>query len=349
MSKFCCQCCFTEKNVVQFILDKGISRGYCDYCGRENIKAVESKLIFEFIEKFDYGLEENVDGLDLFYILKDLIYFFEDDVIDKKALFIDIVDTNTDILDKKYKVPDSTAIHQSWAAFSEEIKNKNRFFPQTEIYNQIFSPFKNIHGSKNGAFNTLVESLKKTYPNMRSFYRARVHEFKLAIDQMKAPPPENVTAGRANPIGIPYLYLAENEQTCVSEVRPSNGCMVNIAEFRLNAGLSILDLTNPRKKASFLIQDSEDLTDTLIYIDLLEIFAKELSKPVLPNRSHLDYIPTQFLCEYFKTVCGFNGLIFNSSFGYGINLVLFDQSLVENVGMKYVSISQTNHHFEEIP
>ena len=111
---------------------------------------------------------------------------------------------------------------------------------------------------------------------------------------------------------------------------------------------SLLDLTCPRKKASFLIQDSESLTDTLIYVDLLETFADELSKPILPNRSHLDYIPTQFLCEYFKTICGFHGLIFNSSFGSGVNLVLFDQDLVDDVSVKYVVISNIEHNFNEI-
>ena len=90
------------------------------------------------------------------------------------------------------------------------------------------------------------------------------------------------------------------------------------------------DLTNPRKKASFLLQESESLENSLIHINLLEIFAKELSKPVLPNRTHLDYIPTQFICEFFKTVCGFHGLVFNSSFGNGKNIVLFDQNLVED-------------------
>ena len=57
---------------------------------------------------------------------------------------------------------------------------------------------------------------------------------------------------------------------------------------------------------------------------------RDSSKPVLPNRTHLDYIPTQFICEFFKTVCGFHGLVFNSSFGNGKNIVLFDQNLVED-------------------
>lgn len=81
---------------------------------------------------------------------------------------------------------------------------------------------------------------------------------------------------------------------------------------------------------------------------LNELLARELSKPVLPNRSHLDYIPTQFICEFFKTVCGFDGLVFNSSFGNGKNVVLFDQNLVVDESMKYFRISNIEHKFDHI-
>ena len=348
MEKFCCPNCFTEKNIARFIHEKGIFRESCDYCEAVNVKAITPKLIFEFIEKFDFGLEESSTGLGLFEILEKKIYFFEDKVINKVTLFKDIIGDNSTLLDKKYIIPDSSDVQTSWKIFSEEIKTKNRFFPQTDLYKQIFTSSDDSDNLKANVFSILVESLTKNYSDTRLFFRARVNDLRLPIKEMKAPPSLSVTAGRANPIGIPYLYLAENEQTCVAEVRPSNGCMVNLATFRLKAGLSILDLTCPRKKASFLIQDSESLTDTLIYVDLLETFADELSKPILPNRSHLDYIPTQFLCEYFKTICGFHGLIFNSSFGSGVNLVLFDQDLVDDVSVKYDVISNIEHNFNEI-
>ncbi|MEQ1161029.1 RES domain-containing protein [Acinetobacter calcoaceticus] len=348
MEKFCCPNCFTEKNIARFINEKGSFRGSCNYCESENINTINPKLVFDFIEKFDFGLESGATGLSLFEILEKKIYFFEDQVIDKYVLFKDIISDHLEILEKKYIIPDSKDIQLGWEVFSEEIKTKNRFFPQTELYKQIFTSVEESDNPKANVFNVLVESLTKTYSDTRSFFRARVNDKKLPIKEMKAPPSLSVTAGRANPIGIPYLYLAENEKTCVAEVRPSNGCLINLAVFRLKAGLSILDLTCPRKKASFLIQESESLTDTLIYVDLLEIFANELSKPVLPNRSHLDYIPTQFLCEYFKTICGFNGLIFNSSFGSGINLVLFDQNLVDDVSIKYITVSNIEHTFFEL-
>ena len=93
----------------------------------------------------------------------------------------------------------------------------------------IFTNTKEEDRGQTNAFILLVDSLTKFYSTERCFYRARVHESKLLIDQMRAPPSITVTAGRANPIGISYLYLAENEKTCIAEVRPSNGSLVSVA------------------------------------------------------------------------------------------------------------------------
>lgn len=345
IERFCCQQCFTEKNIAQFISENGNFKLTCSYCETENVQAINPELIFQFVEKFAYGLKEDSAGKPLFDVLNEDFCFFEDKVIDKMSLLTSILDENLDILDRRYFVPDLDLIKDSWIEFCQEITTKNRFFPQTKLYKDIFTNTKEEDRGQTNAFILLVDSLTKFYSTERCFYRARVHESKLLIDQMRAPPSITVTAGRANPIGISYLYLAENEKTCIAEVRPSNGSLVSVATFNLKTTLSILDLTNPRKKASFLLQESESLENSLIHINLLEIFANELSKPVLPNRTHLDYIPTQFICEFFKTVCGFHGLVFNSSFGNGKNIVLFDQNLVEDDSMKYFRISSIDHNY----
>jgi hypothetical protein len=40
--------------------------------------------------------------------------------------------------------------------------------------------------------------------------------------EMMAPESQYTTSGRANPSGIPFLYLSENEKTVVYEVRASS-------------------------------------------------------------------------------------------------------------------------------
>lgn len=70
---------------------------------------------------------------------------------------------------------------------------------------------------------------------------------------MGKPPARNATAGRANPIGISYLYLANNEKTCISEVRPNNTSIIYISKLILEEDVSLIDLTSPRKKYQYVL------------------------------------------------------------------------------------------------
>lgn len=49
--------------------------------------------------------------------------------------------------------------------------------------------------------------------------------------------------GRANPDHIGYLYLSEDENTPIYEVRRTIGQMVSIASFRVQKNLRIYDFT----------------------------------------------------------------------------------------------------------
>lgn len=354
MNKLCCPNCFTEPTISRHISESGTLGKTCNYCESDNQKTICVDEITGFIEQIIEGLtskqsqelsHDNVEKIALFDILLKKLCFFGDGVLDPRNLLIDILSTQTDVVSAEFFLPKLDVVKEKWSIFSTELKQKNRFFPNSELYKQIFNNQKNAQDLGSNAFHTLVELLTKEYSMNRLFYRARVSSDRLSVDQMGAPPAINVTAGRANPVGIPYLYLADNNDTCIAEVRPHNGALVSIAAFKLSKNLKVLDLTSPRKKASFLIQDN--LVDTLKYIDLLDVFSEELSKPVQPNRTHLDYIPTQYLCEYFKSVCRFDGLIFNSSFGMGTNLVLFDEENVIPVEMKYYRISATSHKYDE--
>jgi len=61
--------------------------------------------------------------------------------------------------------------------------------------------------------------------------------------------------------------------------------------------------------------------------------------------TEIDYIPTQFICEFIKVFSGVHGIKFRSSLHTeGNNIVIFDQNImvcesVENVKVSNVSIS----------
>jgi len=345
----CCGNCFSDRKIIEYIASTGIFIDRCSYCESENLNAIEPSKLFEFIEKVDLSFSTNDDGVSLYYLLSEKFHLFNKKIHNSEMLFFNIIINNEYLTEKKYAIDDSEDTFQDWSLFIEEIKSKNRFFPQTKLYKDIFSH--SIASSENdsSAFFSLVETLKIRYQAGQRYFRGRTSENKLSIAFMGMPPPSAVSGGRANPVGIPYLYLADNIPTCVAEIRPSNGSKINIAKFSLIKEVNLLDITEPRRKASFMVLEEQELRLSLKYIDLLEVFSKELSIPILPNNSHLDYIPTQFLCEYFKTICKYDGIIFNSSFGHGRNIVLFNEHCVEgDENIDYLKVSKISHEFKDV-
>ena len=144
---------------------------------------------------------------------------------------------------------------------------------------------------------------------------------------MGAPPRERATHGRANPAGIPYLYLASDKQTAASEIRPHPGEVVCVAEFKAPDTLSLVDVSRPRVTVSpFSLSSENEVAQMRGDLDFLEFFGEELARPVIPQAAAIDYIPSQYLCEFIKD-CGYDGVLYCSSVSAGFNLALFDPEL----------------------
>jgi len=161
--------------------------------------------------------------------------------------------------------------------------------------------------------------------------------------------------GRVNPGGIPYLYLATNETTAISEVRPWVGSYVTVAEFETCKPLTLVDCSrceiNPVVKTASDLDmlwkltspESEEVPKIVWrWIDLA------FSKPVDRDDSTADYIPTQIIAELFKTN-GFSGIKYRSVFNGGSNLALFDIDSAQQVGEgKVVQVTKLDLDFQQI-
>ncbi|WP_270831985.1 RES family NAD+ phosphorylase [Aeromonas sp. QDB03] len=217
-----------------------------------------------------------------------------------------------------------------WLEFKKELIHKNRFFPTGNIYGKMFSSFQNEKNSiEKNTFIQLIDELCEVREQTDCFYRARISDSALLKEHMGSPPPEKASAGRANPAGIVYLYVAENEETCIREVRPSIGSTVYISTCVAKRSLKLINLTNPKKRISLLKYAGDEMDLIIDHLALIELFSKELAQPVIPERATLDYIPTQFLCEFIKSISDYDGITFTSSFGTGENIVLFYPDTVE--------------------
>lgn len=144
----------------------------------------------------------------------------------------------------------------------------------------------------------------------------------LPLERMK-PLGHSAAEGRVNPKGIPYLYLATDANTAMSEVRPWIGKRISVGRFRTVRELRVIDCS---------IEHSEDYTcyleepqpaerERAVWRDIDRSF----SEPVTADDMSADYVPTQVLAEFFKCN-GFDGVVYKSLLGGGFNIALFDLS-----------------------
>ena len=176
------------------------------------------------------------------------------------------------------------------------------------------------------------------------WYRARLmsSDDPIPLDEMGAPPRDRAGHGRANPAGIPYLYLGSTPSTSVAELRPHTGEKACVAEFKL-PDLRFADLRDPRKLISPLLGDESEIIRLRADLPLLERLGDELTRPVQPRGAPYEYIPTQYLCEYIKK-CGFDGVVYRSSVSSdnGVNLALFSPDLALAIQVSEVTVDRVS-------
>ena len=137
------------------------------------------------------------------------------------------------------------------------------------------------------------------------------------------PLPRKAREGRANPKGIPYLYLATDQNTCLAELRPQKGDQLSCAQFRVLKDLRVVDCYSVPKHIGMVTcifrppESAEDI-ESAIWTMINDSY----SRPTRPDDEHSLYIPTQVLAEFFKSQ-GFDGVCYKSGLGDGYNMVLF--------------------------
>lgn len=178
-------------------------------------------------------------------------------------------------------------------------------------------------------------------------------------ERMK-PLADRAKEGRANPAGIPVLYVGSTIETAISEVRPWVGAEISLAQCRLLRPLRTLDLTIGHGKSSFVgavfqsMMGGEPVSaadnEKAVWIDIDNAF----SRPVTGSDDQADYAPTQILAELFRSH-GYDAIGYKSQFGdtekrKGYNIAIFDPTAAEIVSCApfrvdsiKVSASQTDN------
>lgn len=140
-------------------------------------------------------------------------------------------------------------------------------------------------------------------------------------DGMK-PIPNWQSEGRANPRGIPCLYLATTRDTALAEVRPWIGATISVARLQIRRDLNVIDCSK-HHASSGLVSLRGDHTrprEDGVWMAIDQAFAT----PVNRDDELKEYIPTQIIAELFKSA-GYDGIIYKSLLSDdGYNLALFN-------------------------
>ena len=208
-------------------------------------------------------------------------------------------------------------VEQFWEEYCESLKGKSKTdnveTKFTDIFDKIISNGKDI----------------QYISGKTNLYRGRIHKGEIkysntaiAQDEMGAPSAEKATAGRINFDKEPCLYLTEEQQTCIYEVKPYIKQFITIGTFETKKSkIKILDLCQ------------EEVSGELeLNTEIMNFIAKKISEPIPPEDRSSDYLPTQKFAQYVQKK-GFDGIKYWSSLiEKGKNVALFNIDFAKCTG-----------------
>lgn len=340
----CCIQCFKDELVIELIKEKGFF-GECSYCKCTDIYCldVDDEQLRSYFDTLTmmYGENPTRYSKKLLSFVQEDWEVFDDSCYEGSAgqLLTDIISfKNRDGVEYCTLLPEFTKYRNMWWDFQKQIKFENRYTAQMD------EKFK----------NALLSSFRKSKTTIKEgelLFRGRVGGEKelsfYGVTQyssmvMGIPPIDKSTNGRANPVGIPYLYTANDVKTTISELRPWVDANITVATIQVILPLTLADFTKSPFRSIFDV--THDLEELLNRKNLLKIISSELSKPVSPESANIDYIPTQYVAELIKE-CGYEGFIFKSSLGPGNNVVLFNENNIKIIETNLYNVIKVDYDF----
>jgi len=316
---YCCPNCFSDNFLQKHINVLSKSKGKCSFCKAINANLVLPEKLFDRFEPLFDLYEKNKNGSALNKLIQSDWNVFNITANRIQQKLLEEISGDKNLFTTKFTPVFSKEKKniETWENFREELKHRNRFFPKNALDQSHLEPFGKYIG-------VIVNK------DSQVFYRARINTSNkpVRITKMGKPPKNVVLNGRANPIGIPYLYVASSIETAISEVRGHKEECVTIAEYEMKSNLELADLRDPKSTISpFEENELEIIYKNMPFLTLL---GNELSKPVIPREANLEYLPSQYLCELIKHI-GFHGIIYKSSVSAGNNYVIFNDKKLKAI------------------
>lgn len=349
----CCERCFKDNEIKEIIKSLG-NIGDCEVCGNRTCSIYDTNINNNLVDFFE-GIIDIYTGCDdlpesfpkgdlhllkdelnnrwnIFNISSDKIYNLiinicsERYLVNPKIFYSPIAilsSNNEDYLEKNCIFKTYT-----WDEFKKSILYVNRF--HTSIINtnvlQIFCDY-----------------IRTPYLEGNVFYRARIaNEKGFKKEEMGAPPLGQASAGRINPEGISYLYLASQKEVAIHEIRAAAYDYISMAKFRLKQNIEVIDIEELDKISPF---KEIDYTQYAVNKNHLKTISEEIARPIRPQSTKLEYLPVQYICDYLKSQ-GYNGIKYKSTMcTNGYNIAIFDESLFECIEVSLIDIKELKYSY----
>lgn len=320
--------CFSDEELRSEVDSNGTINGICEVC-HSNGKLLDFSEFIPFFDALVSQFTPAKSGLTIADIIQKDWHLFKD-------TNIAIVLLSEVLSSKKYNFTINTEVDYTeniknrialWDRLKKDVKEKSRFF--TNI-----NEFLKYNYLTTGAGLHIGDKL----------YRARVTpagKEKLSKKEMGCPPKELATAGRANPTGIPYLYLSNTAKTTYFEVRAVYLDKLSVGTFKIVREQKLVDFVYDVNLYLSYVDGNLSLDEIIIKKKIIDAISADLSKPIRRYDSELEYVPTQLICEYCKNFVNADGISFESSLhNGGRNYVLFDQTAAKCTKVDIHEITQ---------
>lgn len=328
-----CSSCFLDKEIIGFLTSRSTNVGQCDFCGSTDADTMDIVELYDFFREFINNFQPTTKGEPFIKLIQHHWAIFSTEEAGASVVNYIVHQLDTSLHDAFELVDFSHEILENvnyWERLKEMIKWETRY-----IHNINFL-------TEDLGWDGLLSS-KLTIDKKKKFYRARLHHSVSLVpyttDEMYGPSPLRATAGRANPVGIPFLYLCDNKETVLYEIRASYLDEITIGTFGVNQSVcNEIDIADFTEKPS--VFNPGKVSDKIKEKLLKDLISSDLSKPMRRYDSEIDYIPTQFICEFIKVFSGVHGVKFKSSLhSEGNNIVIFDQNIIACESVEMVKVS----------
>lgn len=327
-----CYRCSNIEAVQEEIIKMGQQIEHCDFCDNKNLFGLNQYTIEDikpYLEAYVayYYPQADWDGrygtrnyLDTIYQEELFFRWKKIEQNNKYELLYNSIENNdfkTLILDDHWASPEALVNeknHKLLHSLTSEDNFKNKLQATTELVNKAELMLKNKTVKISGYRSRIgCKEVRDDYDRV-----VNVHYDKKDIG---VAPKKAINSGRANRAFCGFLYLAEDINTSVLEVRAQKGDLVSIGEFHSKGPLRIFDLTDPN------IWNFKQNYTTVKELQLISAINSLFSKPI-GNGTNSIYLDTQLIVEEIIRK-NYDGVCFRSSFTGKKNYTLFNSDLMD--------------------